>query len=847
MLEIHQAYFGAVRGVSHGELASSLPNTRLRSYLAGVTDRPAVPASYELPAYLSADSFDGYYLLFRTWPDQAVQRSGLVFTHVLMVRQEQLEVIQELGSVLGLLLAAPPPVAERSTTLAPLRLPEPISIEEPKITALPVSWLSILGQLVEATESAPVYIYSEAALFQAFLEALWRGLPSPLRQQLTWGIRFIPPATQETAPRLVRVPEELASKWLGRQVIKLDINELKEPTSPIERMIFAPIHVADFRSFLSELAVTPISFKELRQCQRAFQQYEMMEGKASAGELLALVRTLRHVQPEPGKALALKHRAVEALVAAVQANGITEAMALRNLEVTAFAPQDKEQLDAAVGWAVNRLVLAGDQKQTQRRELLSYLAEKEAGVIEAWWQAAAGGAFRQALEVPSAAGAGIIWIGITESEHVRNYTTCALPVAVAWEQQLHKSCPAALTKAAADAVTTFCVAHGWWDLFAKAVEAAYAPAEALRRVVEAEKRLKLTASPRVAQVAGRVTGAELVKLAVQEATQQLIGLAGTRCGEDAYLLAPMDVHQKSWRLIWSISLAHSKSLTVGLRNATETINTFLAEVAAGHADEQLPLELMAASVYANVLLLPERAQVWSKLPVKLRQRFVAATLDALVMQILAGDVIGKVDDLLTYAQDVAFNTKFLYQQRHDLSAVLMANSILKNLTDSYLQDYIRNLPTATHIVAAQVGKLIQERNWHKSADALLSKAKYDAAFRPGLQECASMFSTLTKLLHYQAFGQKLTSEDAWQALTDCMIELYRKGPDDEHIWQRAGGDATLLNDRQNRREQWASAIGLLQRGGGGKKITAKALVNCALEDFKNNSTLLTLRELLHLL
>jgi len=771
----------------------------------------------------------------------------MVFTHVLMLPLSRLTEVPTLGPVLDLLLSEPPDLAHRPSTLAPIPWTPPANTPIYQSDEVPASWLAVLQQLLDG--SAPVFAVGEPDRFRVLLEALWQGLPATLRATLSWGVRFAPPRDGEAVPLLVQVPLKVERKWQDKQTVQLGTAERVVPELPAEQLISGAAEGGRFRNFLSAVEVTLQSFEELKRCQRAFQQYSNLQaGSAGSGELLSFIRTLRLLQPDPTKGSSIKHRAVDSLAEALVSEGrvATEAMALRGVPLEAFQT-GVARLGGAVGAVVERLVAVVDSDPALPSTLLKHLAEPDPTKIEGWWREAAAAAFSRSLTASPKAAAKVIWLGLTDTENVREFVLQVVPNEAPWEELLTKTIPVALSAPAADAVTQLCAGWHWWDLFAAAVGVAYAPADALLKQVRAEKKLGLDKSPRVAQLAKRVVGTELVRLAVQEATPQLLNLAGARCGEDACLLAPMDVRQKSWRLVWSVSLEHSKSLTAGLRNPSEMINAFLSEVALGRADERLPLELTATSAYANVLHLPERAQLWSKLPTKLRSRFVALTLDALVEQLIEGNESGEVQDLQAYAQEEAFNTKFLYQKRQDLSAVLTVNSVLNNLTDRYLQDYIRNLPTTTQVAAVQVGKLIQKRNWDNSANALLTRAMYDTVFRPGLQECASMFNKITRLLNYRVFDQKVTSSEAWQALTDCMIELYPKGPDHEHIWQRAGGDVTLLNDRQNRREQWASAIVLLQRGGGGKHIIVKSLIDSALEDFKHNSTLLALRDLLHLL
>ncbi|QKG51826.1 effector-associated domain EAD1-containing protein [Hymenobacter sp. BRD67] len=848
MLQIHQAYFGAVNGTSHGQLASSLGDKNLRSFLAGFTDRPGVPpAGYTLQPYLAATSFENYYLICRTWPDVAVERQGMVFTHVLMLPIQQLAEAPALGPVLDLLLNAPPSLAERPTTLNPFTLSASDSKLPESASEVPASWLVITKHLVDSSELTPVYAFSDAVHFQALLEALWHGLPVSLRARLSWGIRFTPPGSRDVTPLLVYVPAELEVKWRGKGVIQLDTDEMKTPELPIDQLLFGNEQGSNFRDFVAAIEVGPQSFEALKRCQRAFQQYKnLLTATADVGELLALVRTLRQLQPDPGKAIDIKRQSIKALTEALLTDGATEAMALRAVPMESFQT-GAEQLGKAVGVVIERAVTAANSDPTLQGNLLQYLAEANPAIIESWWHEAAATAFTQTLSAGSEAAAKVIWLGLAGNPNVRAYVLETVPDTAAWEQVLSQTVPASLSTVTADVVTTFSVRRNWWDLFAAAVGAAYAPAEAVRKQVKAENGLHLSTSTRVSKLAKKVADSDLVELAVELRSKQLQELAGDACGRNPKLLALIDASQQSWRAIWSVSLSYTKSLTAGLSKPKETIDVFLTEVSTGRANDTQILELIAASTFANVLHLPERSNLWDKLPTRLQSKFIVATLDELVEEILANSWEGDIEPVLVKrAQSIEFIGKFLREKRNDPAAVLSVNTLLQNLTDAYLKDYINNLISINGIVAVQLGQLVAVQGWNLSARSILEKARYNTDFLPALNECAGMFGFIDKLIHSKLFGHQVTKADAWSAFEETMAHLYEEGPDKDNIWKRAGGDVTKLTNAQSRRAQWTAAIGLLRYGGGGKKISAESLIRAALDDYKNNSNLQALAGLQHL-
>lgn len=77
-----------------------------------------------------------------------------------------------------------------------------------------------------------------------------------------------------------------------------------------------------------------------------------------------------------------------------------------------------------------------------------------------------------------------------------------------------------------------------------------------------------------------------------------------------------------------------------------------------------------------------------------------------------------------------------------------------------------------------------------------------------------------------------------QQLFEIVCKLYPRGIEDRRIWERAGGDLSLVNLNTQGKGQWFEAIKLIELGGGGSEITVNVLIKIMLEDFTHNEDLL---------
>lgn len=94
---------------------------------------------------------------------------------------------------------------------------------------------------------------------------------------------------------------------------------------------------------------------------------------------------------------------------------------------------------------------------------------------------------------------------------------------------------------------------------------------------------------------------------------------------------------------------------------------------------------------------------------------------------------------------------------------------------------------------------------------------------------AILFSEITK--------EPINDEFDWGKLEEVAVEYYKKGPEDRSIWERAGGDVSILTNEDNRMQMWRSALRELRKGGGGKGITVLSLVAEMAKDYPNDKAI----------
>lgn len=77
---------------------------------------------------------------------------------------------------------------------------------------------------------------------------------------------------------------------------------------------------------------------------------------------------------------------------------------------------------------------------------------------------------------------------------------------------------------------------------------------------------------------------------------------------------------------------------------------------------------------------------------------------------------------------------------------------------------------------------------------------------------------------------------------EIACKLYPRGIEDRKIWERAGGDLSLINLNVQGKGQWFESIRLIEQGGGGNSISIESLIKVMLEDYNRNQDLLQIND-----
>lgn len=836
-IRIHQALYGE-RERGHGLIAadSGAPELVVRQ-LEGWTDLPASPPSSMIwEPYLSGFPLGEWYVIARTGPDPAAARGGMVLTHVLLVPRD---VIGKLGEVQTLFSLLPERPTRRSD-LPHLELPVASleSGDSESDAPAPPGLARLVHELLASSAGGAVGWIGEEG-FAPAVAALWRNLWPAARQEFRFRLSFRPADLGTNPPTVVIVPAAAELWWQGRRLVRS--TDLYTPKSRAEAFLLGLPEGDPLWRLLDESGGRLGPLRDLLLLERTYVRLERLS-ENSLDEVRALARLLGNLSPEADKGTALKERVLSRLEKLTRDGDTSGIRALENFDPAPF-PQGHKVLSGAVRDWVRAAVLNGN-----RLPEMGSLVERAFSVAVPGWS----DAVRDALVVEftewRSDHAPMLWAWWSHSPTLVKHLESLIPARSSAEEDLARACPTRVPDEAGKLVRDLARNRRWWRVHAAAAASSLSSQAAIDAHLAVDRRLEIEGGVRV--LAARLPPRDLLQGALRTSDPRLIKAVADACAETPTLRAGLDVNSATWREIWLESMRGGGDPWSGIPDPQQTMDRLLGLVLGGEEVAPSLLEILAKTPQGDLTEYPRRTELWAHLYDPASRALVEATAEGW-LQRFARDP-GMEADLEPQLRSAIVDRERLkrhlssetFHQVHVGVTFFERLGIGEDLFLSWLGRLLGAGVPLARADAEALGGFISRKKWGAAAgriaDALRWHRRNDLipAAVPVL-DLLNIFTRLHLSLHGLWSHDRASTDDWWQVLVDVAAELYRYGPRDRSIWERAGGDPADLDLTGDGRQQWRAAIGRLKQGGGGR-VTRERLVAEMLVDFSNNEKLQTL-------
>ena len=852
-IEGYRLLFGECRGAH--ELLLSAPEVAERAVaLAASTDRPGHAGSVVWEPFSSGFPHGDFYVFTRTFPDTQAERNGMVLSEVLMFPLTEIIELTDLERVQELFSATLDAVRQSAETKVSIGTGELELNSQPMAEFAPALPVILEFLLSERNENKPV-VWSGQNDFDKIIRTLWNCLPSALRPDFRFRLSFAPEDADNHNLTIVCTPSAFINRFAGYQIASAE----SRPTTNSQRLSIAYLlgkpDGDSVKRIIKELGCDITNLMQLQLVEQCAKYRQSL----AAGELefinhLAFLRRIARLAPDKRQGGEIKAQIFSSLIERLRDEKSSETVfALNNLDLAPFTGLTDLFSGAITKWIrTNFSRLPADNLFTILEKATTLNLQ---GSV--WGKAVVAGldCFKNDWSTKTAIQLWKLW---NENAKLFDLTESFLPVKAGAANDLTDACPRTISADLGIKVRKFAVRENLDNLHAAVVASFLEPAAAFAAQIEFEATAK-GKNDGFSVLLERIPFDIFLAQTIDRNDDRLFKLVGTHTPKSPQLFKKLNLKRVAWQRISLFSLQRdAKFFWKNLPDQTTFVFEVLNLSLTDRLKEKSLLRFAAESDFANLTNYPQRAAVWEKLGSEDLNLFLSKTAQGWWRRFAEN-----IGEEAAVAPEINLQREILQQDnlrhamsecRAPVSAFLRVFELFPELTDRDFADelkFILDLPNKVSLFDANaIGKFLNRRKWRKSADEihyLLKTGNYDDLF-PALEECRSLFyfwefifsPTLSRLK-----GFKYDWDDWFKAFTECLIDLYKFGPHEKSIWERAGGDSSVLLNNVPGRESWHSAIQELIKGHGGKKISTERILEEAKRDFRRNETLERLEDYLH--
>ncbi len=827
-IAVHQAFYGEVNQ-SHGCINSTLANSDLAAFLTRFTDRPGpVPAGVKMEPYYAASAHGNYYIFTLTFPDYNAKRSGMVFTHALIVSIADLSKLNDLNNLFSKFIIDIPGIKNKLDVLSLLSpISDRLRNTFPAFIQLAVEKL-LLGQ-------SPVIFCGKADSFVQLIKVIWTGVPPSIRSKIAFTVGFSG-ANMDESKTFIHFQSNLKQQLNNKDFISDEFDQAVKIISVAEKYLLIEDPNNGLNQFIEDLKINLDDWDTLQITTRAFEAYQNFSDLRNDA-LKQLIRQIATISPQPEDGELIKGKLIAELKKRLVERSEQNLKSLRNIPLQSYPLSGEKQLEDGITLF---LEMEFKKEQNFNVELISELLSLDQTPSGNWWYKGMKKSFEKIKGFTDVAQLINVWKILIQSKESLSAINLYLPKQKGYEGLLLNTFPDDIPEKIAKVLTGKVRLKKWYLLHARILQTYLLPKEAVKQQFSIEKSDDVEDFTGTETILPKISDTDLLDISLETKEEYYIKKYIVRTISNPSLLNNLKTDNSVWIQIWSGSAESTQSLAHGIINLKEKIEEIFTALSA-HID--IPSNLIQAisvSEYADISSHKDRAFIWSKLPECYKGQILKSTADSILNVHEKIDADSIEQDLINYILSEECIKTFMKKNDRDIGAVISLYEWLSFSKDNLLSEYLRMfVGNMSPVTSDRLGQLILVKCFNSSARVVFEKAKHNDSFKIALEKCKSIagLGFWDRFNWGKILGEAVSDNAVYSELTKIAISLYAKGPEDNDIWKRSGGETSKLHNHKNREENWRDAIGLLRNGGGGKNISVKSLIKEMLEDHSNNSEL----------
>jgi len=803
---IHQSICGEVNK-AWGLIKTTLPDVSIAKSIAFRTDLQDQTSGVNWEPAIRGFLEGDFFLIMKTFEDTSPDvRRGRKFSHVLMIPKKEIVGIDNIKQIISLL----PQEINKNTDL------EPISIEISSSNAVCIAD-AIRGKFnklingylnIKTYKNTLIWIGQEG--FDTAVIELWKRLTVIERQNFHFGIAFNNDHKEADSVSLIAVPESVQSKFVKSDFFIIRKNDNHEPTELIEQLLIGDESVQQrISSFEKTIGSKPLSRDDIAIIAKGIDTFEQVDIVKDLKKLNTLSHIVAQYAPSDEQGTDFKQRLLSKIIQLAESVNFSDLNVLRNFKTESFKNSKKTLSTALVDW-IKKYIFSNDDKSVVYT--LFFIQLKKSNLN--WWDKVITQELESYLVIIQASKITTVYVWLMESPSILSIIKSFIDKSKNAESCFIEKLPKKISKELIEELQEFSISNNWLRLYAHLLDRQFELGTALTELFKIDKDENYFEAIE-AIIAGNDDNS-VIDYAVNTGESRMIKIAGKICHKVPKHLKKMNVLNANWQLIWVDAIQNGSEVKAGLKEPEIQIHKLFDNLIGGNVVSERLIDKISQSEFGNLLTYPNRAVLWGKLSLSVKNNFLIKTSAALLEQLSKNSTIEIPDDtvLLDHiSRKGVFD--FLYYNRNNIKSVIPVFEKFSQLSDNNLRDYLSNFSGQIDAIdATRLGKFIAVRHFSNSAYTINSKASKTNNWKYALTECHHLMDFITKgILSFSGILStvKISTDQWWQSAEELIIELYPNGTSLTTIWKKAGGKESDLLVKGTSSEIWSDVFYKLRK------------------------------------
>lgn len=825
---IHQSICGEVNK-AWGLIKTTLPDVNIAKSIAFRTDLQDQTSGINWEPAIRGFSEGDFFLIMRTFEDKAIDvRPGRKFSHVLLIRKKEIVGIDNIEQIISLL----PREINKNTDL------EPISIEMSSSDAVSIpdairgKFSKLINGYININSYKNTLIWIGQEDFDTAVIELWKRLTAIDRQNFQFGIAFNNNHRGTNLISLIAVPESVQSKFVRSDFFVIGKNDNHEPTELIEQLLIGDASVQQrISNFEKTIESKPLSREDIALIAKGIDTFEHVDSVKDLKKLNTLSHIVAKYAPSDKQGTDFKQRILNKIIQLAASANFSDLNVLRNFKTESFKNSKKTLSTALVGW-MNKCIFSIENKSVGYTSFFEQVKKSNLN----WWDKVITKELESYLGTLQTSKIATVYAWLMESSSILSIIKSFIDKSKNAESHFIEKLPKKISEELIEELQEFSINKNWLRLYAHLLDRQFELGTALTELFKIDQDENYFEAIEVI-IIGKDDNS-IVDYAIDTGESRIIKIAGKICRNAPEYLKKMDVLNANWQLIWTEAIENGSQVEAGLKEPEKEIHKLFDHLIDGNVVSEKLIDKISRSEFGNLLTYPNRANLWKKLPVSIKDNFLVKTSTVLLEQLSKNSTIEIPND--TILSDHISRTgiaDFLYFNRNNIKSVIPIFEKFPQLSDNNLRDYLNNFSGQIDAIdATRLGKFIAVRNFSNSAYAINSKASKTNNWKYALAECHHLMDFITKgILSFSGILSmvKISTDQWWQSVEELIIELYPNGTSLTTIWKKAGGKESELLAKGTSSEIWSDVFYKLRKGHF-KEITINDLLKEVKKQYGEN-------------